>query len=166
MISHLLVDHFCYRILVQHMKEFEDRSSDIVWHIPSKFSREMSTKSDVVSTCYNNVTLSLGLVLFNLNCRYHWGFNSEMRTSLKKWPMFWKNFMTNMFHLYHFTIVSLSLMAPPVHMTTHNSITCLLAVISLLLLELEELLLCDCYTPTLYIVWIESLPLCKTGMLA
>ena len=56
--------------------------------------------------------------------------------------------MTNMFHLYHFTIVSLSLMAPPVHMTTHNSITCLLAVISLLLLELEELLLCDCYTPT------------------
>ena len=57
--------------------------------------------------------------------------------------------MTNMFHLYHFTIVSLSLMAPPVHMTTHNSITCLLAVISLLLLELEELLLCDCYTPTL-----------------
>ena len=45
MISHLLVDHFCYRILVQHMKEFEDRSSDVVWHIPSKFSREMSTKS-------------------------------------------------------------------------------------------------------------------------
>ena len=66
---------------MQHMKEFEDRSSDVVWHIPSKFSREMSTKSDVVSTCYNNVTLSLGLVLFHLNCRYHWGFNSEMRTN-------------------------------------------------------------------------------------
>ena len=39
----------CFRILVQHLNVFKRKSDDVVWHIPSKFTSEMSNKSEVVS---------------------------------------------------------------------------------------------------------------------
>jgi len=32
------------------MKEFERKASGVTWHIPSKFTKEMSALSEVVST--------------------------------------------------------------------------------------------------------------------
>ena len=34
---------------MQHLDEFKDKASEVIWHIPSKFNKEMSMKSEVVS---------------------------------------------------------------------------------------------------------------------
>ena len=36
-----------YRILVQHIDKFNTK--EVTWHIPSRFTKEMSQKSEVVS---------------------------------------------------------------------------------------------------------------------
>ena len=46
-------DILLYRILVQHMEEFKDQKKSIVIHIPSKYSVEMTSKSEVVCVNYN-----------------------------------------------------------------------------------------------------------------
>ncbi len=38
-----------YRILVPHRDEFKEKASEVVWHIPSKFTEKMSMKSEIVS---------------------------------------------------------------------------------------------------------------------
>ena len=30
---------------MQHLDEFKDKASEVIWHIPSKFTKEMSMKS-------------------------------------------------------------------------------------------------------------------------
>ena len=40
---------FIFRIVVQHLDEFKNNASEVTWHIPSKFTKEMSMKSEVVS---------------------------------------------------------------------------------------------------------------------
>jgi len=35
--------------MVEHEEEFQDQAKDIKRHIPSKFTKEMSIKSDVIS---------------------------------------------------------------------------------------------------------------------
>ena len=37
-----------YRIIVQHLEKFEDHASEVNWHIESKYSEEMASKSKVV----------------------------------------------------------------------------------------------------------------------
>lgn len=37
------------RILVDNLEEFEGKASEVVWHIPSKFTKEMAMPSEVVS---------------------------------------------------------------------------------------------------------------------
>lgn len=36
------------RILVQHVGEFKSSAKEVVWHIPSRYTKEMSRKSEVV----------------------------------------------------------------------------------------------------------------------
>jgi len=38
-----------YRVLVQYHSNYENQKDSVTWHIPSIFSQEMLTKSDVVS---------------------------------------------------------------------------------------------------------------------
>ena len=38
-----------HRIIVQQMDQFKPQAKEIIWHIPSKYSREMVSKSNVVS---------------------------------------------------------------------------------------------------------------------
>ena len=45
-----LIVFLYHRILVQNMEEFKDQVHSVIWHIISKFQKEMSTKSKVVST--------------------------------------------------------------------------------------------------------------------
>ena len=44
-----IVYSFMYRILVQHMDEFKSQAKTVPRHIPSRYSKEMASKSDVVS---------------------------------------------------------------------------------------------------------------------
>ena len=44
-----------HRILVQNMEEFKDQAHRVIWHIVSKFQKEMSTKSKVVSIVINEI---------------------------------------------------------------------------------------------------------------
>lgn len=44
-----------YRILVKHLDQFKDQASGVSWHIPSKFVKEMSAKSAVVSLTNSTV---------------------------------------------------------------------------------------------------------------
>lgn len=38
-----------YRILIQHLEEFESEKEGVNRHIPSRYSKEMASKSEVVS---------------------------------------------------------------------------------------------------------------------
>ena len=38
-----------FRIIVQHMDQFKGQKEEVTWHIPSKYSREMATKSKSTS---------------------------------------------------------------------------------------------------------------------
>lgn len=38
-----------YRVIVQHMDEFQGQAKQVVWHIPSKYAKEMATKTEVVT---------------------------------------------------------------------------------------------------------------------
>ncbi len=40
---------FIYRILVQHMPEFQKQDKEVVWHISNEHAQEMAEKSTVVS---------------------------------------------------------------------------------------------------------------------
>lgn len=40
------------RILVENMERFKKEVQNVTWHIPSKFQKEMATKSVVVSLCH------------------------------------------------------------------------------------------------------------------
>ena len=48
----------CYRVLVQLHSSYQNQKDLVTWHIPSKFSQEMSTKSTVVSIYIHNIELS------------------------------------------------------------------------------------------------------------
>lgn len=37
-----------YRIIVQHMSDFKNQTKQVIRHIPSKYSKEMAVKSEVV----------------------------------------------------------------------------------------------------------------------
>ena len=55
----LIVLYTCfYRVLVQLHSSYQNQKDLVTWHIPSKFSQEMSTKSTVVSTYIHNIELS------------------------------------------------------------------------------------------------------------
>ena len=43
------VVHVFHRILVERMQVYDSKRKFVQWHIPSKYSSEMSQKSDVVS---------------------------------------------------------------------------------------------------------------------
>ena len=53
------MDHmtFLYRILVQHFDRFSQQKKDVMSHIPSKYAKEMSVKSKVVSGYYKPTRL-------------------------------------------------------------------------------------------------------------
>ena len=52
---------FCDRILVQHVDEFKPQRETVPLHIPSKHSKEMAAKSEVVSAVHEHrVMLMIG----------------------------------------------------------------------------------------------------------
>ena len=61
------------------MPEFSHQNTLILWHIPSKFSKEMSLKSEVVcSSCWSN----LKHILCWYYCRCHWESNCTNENKL------------------------------------------------------------------------------------
>ena len=48
-----------FRIIVLHMDQFKSKKDEVTWHIPSKYSREMATKSKVVRMPIAQSTLQL-----------------------------------------------------------------------------------------------------------
>ena len=67
-----------YRVLVCHHSSFQDQKDSVTWHIPSKFSWEMSTKSTVVSM-YMHTILSFNT---NMHYRYPLVYTLRMKLSL------------------------------------------------------------------------------------
>lgn len=55
-----------YRILVQHMEEFQDQKKTVLTHIPSKYSVEMASKSEVVSS----LSCKLAIIISVLQNRF------------------------------------------------------------------------------------------------
>ena len=41
--------YHCIRILVQYMDEYKSDANKVTWHIPSRYNKEMSMLSEVVS---------------------------------------------------------------------------------------------------------------------
>ena len=41
---------FLFRVLVSHVERFMSDATTVMWHIPHKFSKEMSEKSTTVSS--------------------------------------------------------------------------------------------------------------------
>lgn len=41
--------YYIYRVLVNHVPVLEKYRSDVPWHIPHRYSKEMALKSEIVS---------------------------------------------------------------------------------------------------------------------
>ena len=59
------------RVLVKHMDLFSGQAKTVQWHIPSLYTAEMATKSEVVSICLCPVLLSMFSESSNLNNDVH-----------------------------------------------------------------------------------------------
>lgn len=75
----LIVLYTCfYRVLVQLHSSYQNQKDLVTWHIPSKFSQEMSTKSTVVSI-YTQYCVEL---FMNMPNRYPLAYTLRMKLSL------------------------------------------------------------------------------------
>ena len=66
--------YITHRVLVQHIMSFSSQKNKVTWHIPSEYSKEMATKSDVVSVIavlimfdLKILQVPLGVLFFNEN---------------------------------------------------------------------------------------------------
>ena len=81
---------------MQHSVKFKSQAKDIQWHIPSKYSAEMSQKSNVVSYKQKEI-LKLYIILALKKIRYLLEFCYTMKMLIMKCVKFSIVFM-NMFH--------------------------------------------------------------------
>ena len=65
-----------FRILVQQMEDFQVFAKDVTWYIPSKYSGEMSQKSEVVS--YKKMIMTLANIMMSSLIQKYTHINKTM----------------------------------------------------------------------------------------
>ena len=82
------------RILVQHLEAYSSQKKDVSNHIPSKYEKQMSRKSKVVSKSHFWI-IATSMVYYVYACMYrcHLEFYKEMKTKWKTCVTLWTSYM-------------------------------------------------------------------------